>query len=93
MPQRKSLSVLDLPNSQWEWATFARELLLEIKLKCKDPIHPDHLALIDEFLAHNEGSDHAFKPGTTVDNDPPSDLWCDVCGESRAKAHPGHNDG
>lgn len=38
--------------------------------------------------AFSAGPDHAFKPGTSVDGGPPSELWCDVCGESRAKAHP-----
>jgi hypothetical protein len=32
-------------------------------------------------------NNHAFKPGTTVDGDPPSELWCDICGELREKAH------
>ena len=40
-----------------------------------------------------DGTDHAFKPGTSVDGGPPSDLWCDICGESRAKAHPEMIDG
>ncbi len=26
---------------------------------------------------------HPFRPGTTTDNDSPSLLWCDTCGEAR----------
>jgi len=42
---------------------------------------------------HSDGPGHAFKPGTSVDGGPPSGLWCDICGESRAKAHPALIDG
>lgn len=31
-------------------------------------------------MCHNG---HPFVPGTTVDHDPPSDEWCDTCGERR----------
>src|SRR5688572_649513 len=51
---RKMKRLVDLPSGEWAWAEFARELLLELKLKCEDPMHLEHLALVDEFMRLND---------------------------------------
>lgn len=54
-------------------------------------VYPSLAEAVAALIAFPPG--HDFKPGTSVDGGPPSDLWCDVCGESRAKAHPALIDG
>lgn len=56
MGERKSLSTLDLPQTVEEWADYTRDLLLELKTLCKDPIHVEHLAVVEVQIALNASS-------------------------------------
>lgn len=43
------------PGRATSWVVFARELLLELMLHCKDPFHAEQLAQLDALL--NDGRD------------------------------------